>query len=61
MITSRRSRVGSAGSARSASARLVSGPVATPISSPGWACAARTQAVAESWSVTRWSLGGSSA
>ena len=35
MITSRRSSVGSAGSARSASARLVNGPVATPISSPG--------------------------
>ena len=48
MITNRRNSVGRAGSARKASARLVSGPVATPISSPGKRCAARTQAVAES-------------
>lgn len=48
MITSRRSSDGRAGSARSASARLVNGPVATPISSPGWAFAARTHASAES-------------
>ena len=48
MITNRRNNVGSAGSARSASARLVNGAVATPISSPGKPRAARTQAVAES-------------
>ena len=48
MITNRRNRFGSAGSLRNASARLVSGPVASPISSPGCAWAARTQAVAAS-------------
>ncbi|CNV34479.1 Uncharacterised protein [Mycobacterium tuberculosis] len=48
MITSRRSSLGSAGSARSASARLVSGPVTRPIRSPAWECAAAIQAVVAS-------------
>ncbi|SHT57384.1 Uncharacterised protein [Mycobacteroides abscessus subsp. abscessus] len=48
MITSRLRSLGNSGSVRRASARLVSGPVARPTSSPGYACAAFTQASAES-------------
>src|SRR5690606_27060618 len=44
---------------RSASARLVSGPVAIAISSPGCARAARTHASAASWSVSSPAPGGS--
>ena len=58
MITSRRSSLGSAGSMRSASARLVSGPTAIPTSSPGYACAARTQASAASCAVSWRSVDG---
>src|SRR3984893_16351310 len=61
MITNRRNSVGSSGSLRSASARLVSGPVASPISSPGWSRAARTQADAASSPQSFRSVDGSSA
>ena len=59
MITSRRSNLGNAGSSRRANATLVSGPVATPISSPGWACAASIHACTASYGVSWRSVDGS--
>src|SRR5690625_7742320 len=44
MMKSRLNSFGSCGSMVSARARFVDGPMTTPISSPGWACAASAQA-----------------